>query len=42
MNDPLYEKRKTREEFQKDKKTQEKQLEEKGINKDKSYLFDTA
>ena len=42
VNDPLYERRKNKEQFFIDKKTKEKVLLESGLNKDKSYIFETA
>ena len=42
MNDPLYEKKKAKEEYYLEQRLTERDLETKGINKDKSYLFETA
>ena len=42
LNDPMYERRKTKEEYFKDQRLSEKDLESKGIEKSKKYLFETA
>ena len=42
MTDPLYERKKAKEEFFKDQRLTERDLESKGIDKDKKYLFETA
>mmetsp|Transcript_13654 Transcript_13654/g.13376 ORF Transcript_13654/g.13376 Transcript_13654/m.13376 type:complete len:89 (+) Transcript_13654:722-988(+) len=42
LNDPAYERRKVREQFQKEKKKQQQDLEAQGIKKDKCYLYDSA
>lgn len=38
----LYERRKNKEEFIKDKKKMQKELNEVGLPKDKAYIYDTA
>ena len=42
LNDPMYERRKTKEEYFKDQRLSERDLEQKGIEKSKKYLFETA
>ena len=42
LNDPMYERRKTKEEYFKDQRLSEKNLEQKGVDKSKKYLFETA
>lgn len=42
MTDPLYEKRRNKEEYQNDKKQIQNLLQEKGLSKDKTYVYDTA
>ena len=42
LTDPLYERKKAKEEFFKDQRLTERDLESKGIDKDKKYLFETA
>lgn len=42
MTDPLYEKRRNKEEYQNDKRSLQAQLQEKGLAKDKTYIYDTA
>ena len=42
MSDPLYDRKKIKEEYFKEQKLTERDLENKGISKDKKYLFETA
>ena len=42
LTDPLYERKKAKEEYFLDQKMTEKDLASKGIDKDKKYLFETA
>ena len=42
MNDPLYERKKAKEEYFKEQRLTERDLESKGIDKGKKYLFETA
>jgi hypothetical protein len=42
MTDPLYEKRRNKEEYTKDKKSMQSLLESKGLSKDKTYASESA
>jgi hypothetical protein len=42
MSDPLYERKKAKEEYFLDQKLSERDMQTKGIDKDKMYLFETA
>lgn len=42
LTDPLYERKQAKQEYFKDQKLTERDLETKGIDKDKKYLFETA
>ena len=42
LNDPHYERRKVKEEYFKEQHLNERDLESKGIDKSKKYLFETA
>lgn len=42
LNDPKYERRRTKDEYFKKQKKIEDGLEERGLNRDKKYLFETA
>ena len=42
LNDPLYEKKKAKEEYFKDVRMTERALENKGIDKEKKYLYESA
>ena len=42
INDPMYERRKAKEEFFKEQRLTERALENKGIDKDKKYMYESA
>ena len=42
LTDPQYERKKAKEEYFVDEKRAERSLQQKGIDKDKKYLFETA